>query len=39
VAEPAIQYVETHKPGLSQVLKGEAYRQWYVSDDPDTRLR
>jgi len=39
VAEPAIQYVETQKPGLSQVLKGEAYRQWYVSDDPATRLR
>ena len=39
VAEPAIQYVETQKPGLSQVLKAEAYRQWYVPDDPATRLR
>lgn len=39
VTQPAIQYMETQKPGLSQVLKAEAYRQWYVSDDPVTRLR
>ena len=30
--------METQKRGLSQVLKAEAYRQCYMSDDPATHL-
>ena len=39
VAEPAVRELERERPGLSQVLKREALRQWYGSDDPYTRLR
>jgi hypothetical protein len=39
LAEPAVQYIETVKPELGQVIMGEALQRWYGSSDPDTRLR
>ena len=39
LAETAIRNLEMKRPGLSQALKRDAFRQWYMSNDPDTRLR